>query len=177
MIPYSLICPGDVIGVENTFNPFDMVEKTTIRGLRYIFDKNTACHIAIACDRGAGLLYGCAMDYPRINMENLTEYDHDKNGSHIVFIGRHPALDDPLVRINCNDWLLKTYATHRAYGVAKVLEFWGYKDPNYQKDWDCSDLPCELWKANNIQYPHAWDIKVAPFQEQIWTGLIHIYQP
>jgi hypothetical protein len=170
MIPYNLLRPGDIIGVENTFAPFDMTEKCTIRGGKYIFDNMTSCHITVAADKGKGVMCGIAMNWPHIQEENLEQYNHGKNGKHIVFIGRHPLIDFQ----EANDFLWTSLSKRINYDLWELLSFWGYDEWDSCRKLICSDLPREMLKKQMIHYPAEWDKKVSPWGWQIWPPLDQI---
>ena len=178
MIPYTLLRPCDIIGVTDTFTPFSIVERIKINGWKYAFASNKSTHITIACDRGAGLLYGCAMDFPKIDMEELHQYDHDKNGNHIVFVGRHPAFDNADLRMLGNQFLIDAHAAGIKYDIGELFDFFGYCGWDSTKEWICSDLPKELFKKCKAPFPSIWDERghpPSPWDWQIFPDLTHIY--
>jgi hypothetical protein len=161
---------GMVCGETATLSPFAVVERITINGIFNAFS-NLSTHICMVADVGQGVLQWIEMAPPTIRSKPLSEYDNGAWGEHIVFVGDPFAGKSEGDRMRANDWLLHSWSLRINYNIEELFRFWDDTLPDDQSKIVCSDLPRNMYRYMQMDYPHEWDDLCSPYNWQAWDGL------
>jgi hypothetical protein len=172
-INYHAIRTGDVIGTADTLHAMSCVTRLTCGGLRGLFSTRVSSHIVVACE-SHGLMYGMEMGHEKIRMVDLREYEHGRMGNHIVFVGRH--IDLPVGLENAVEkWLHRSHELAIKYDHLELLKFLDIPVKDCDHTWICSDLPREMFRHFQLQYPARFNSRVSPYDWQRSDVLNHIH--
>lgn len=169
MILVNKLQVGDIVGTTSGA-PIAMAIKFRIYGWRHVLHQDDSSHIATVVDRGQGLLYLAEMLPGGIELTEIHCYDHKKPLRHIVFVKRHPAFNDSVIKLCYNDFMLEAHSRKVKYGFEDMANFLpGIHFKDNPNTWICSELPREGFKECRIPYPVQWEKACSPRHWQDWT--------
>jgi hypothetical protein len=177
-IDKSLFQPCMIVGVtgrNEILDGFGDIERATVAGLANALNDTIATHIAVCCDLGDGAgLITVGMGAQGIERNSIDHYG-DGSQEKIVFLGHHPAFNEPDEVSFGNAYLKHCWDVHEGYGYLTLLKFWlepiGIKVPDNANRPICSELPRNMLRSLNIPYPADWDDRCSPWSWQQWKTL------
>jgi hypothetical protein len=165
---HAKILPGFIIGTTDTWSVLGAFIRSTEAGILHTFDANVSSHIVLTCN-AYRLNYGMQMLVPKINRCNLSDYEHDNNGDHGVFMA-NPFGNDYLTNADMQDkvnrWIWQCYSIGIKYNIEELFRFWDIPFPEGTDKIICSDLARNMLRNFNILFPSMWNSKCNPLDIQ-----------
>lgn len=166
LLDYGKIVPGTIFGSTKLFGAAGSIIRATTAGLKNTFNPWIATHIFIAVQEH-GLLYGIGMEFPRIRIVDLCDYENGILGEHLVFAAVPRELkENRELQEKANWWLLESHRRRVKYDLKELLLFWKITVRDDPEKLICSDLARNMLRFLNIPYPNDWNTKVDPYDHQ-----------
>jgi len=164
---------GDIVGT-TSLAPWTMAIKGKTWGWRYIFSQTKSSHIATVCGEHR-LFYFMEMLGKGIHQTDIHDYDNRAPKSHVCFVGRHKAFDDPVIREKYNEFMLDLHERRVKYGwddiENHILVKLGIQIHDKEDTLICNELPKVGFAWCKIPYPKEWDSPTfAPMHWQVYKN-------
>jgi len=177
MIKVQNLRIGDIVGT-TSLAPWTWFIKGKTWGWTSIFSQGKCNHIATVCGEHR-LVYFMEMIGRGIHQTDIHDYDNRIPMSHVCFVGRHKAFDDPNVREKYNDYMLTLHEHRVKYGwddiKNHIFNTIGIHIRDKEETLICNELPRVGFAYCGIPYPKEWDsARFAPIDWQIWKDSNYI---